>query len=177
MLSEEEIIKAKIQGLYEFGIPRKEARQLLARFDGDMLLVAGYADAEACAVFVKGDRELWNMKRAEGFKADWVVTPDFKIESRVDRDLRIFKAKIQGLREFGLSLPEAGRLLKMYDGDMLQAAGHHAATGLCVNIKGDSAAWRRNYAADVASRYLITDDFKLLPKPGCNEFGSSEIEP
>lgn len=165
MLTEEEIIKAKIQGLYEFGVPRKEARELLARFDGDMLLVAGYVDAAGCAVFVKGDRDPWNLNRAQGFKTDWMVTPDFKIESRIDHDMRIFKAKIQGLREFGLSLPEAGKLLKKYDGDMLQAAGHHSAIGLCVNIKGDSAAWNRSYAADVASRYVVTDDYKLLLKP------------
>lgn len=165
MSTEELIIKAKIQGLYDFGIPRKEARELLGRFDGDMLLVAGYVRSEGFAVCVSGDRELWNLKKAQSFKEDWVVTRDYKIEWKVDYEKRVFMAKIQGLREFGMSLPEAGRLLKQYDGDMLQAAGHHSAVGLCVNVKGDREAWNLRYAKKTASRYLVTDDFKLVRKP------------
>lgn len=170
MSTDEVVLKAKIQGLYEFGVPKKEARELLAQFDGDMLLVAGYVRADGCAVCVNGDREQWNMKKAWSFKDDWVVTADYKIEYKVDHDLRIFKAKIQGLREFGLSLPEAGRLLRQYGGDMLQAAGHHSAKGLCVNIKGDRAAWNRSYAEDTARRYMVTEDYKIVRKP---EVGSA----
>jgi hypothetical protein len=77
----------------------------------------------------------------------------------------IFRAKVQGLREFGLALPEAGKLLKLYDGCMLKAAGHHSAAGLCVNIKGDRAAWNLSYAASVAKRYAVTDDYRIEPRP------------
>lgn len=75
----------------------------------------------------------------------------------------IFRAKIQGLREFGLSLPDAGRLLKLHDGDMLEAAAHHKAVGLCVNVRGDRGAWNKSYAEGFIVRHKVTSDYKIVP--------------
>lgn len=74
----------------------------------------------------------------------------------------VFKGKIQGLREFGLSLTEAARFLRLYHGDMLLAAGHHKAVGLCVNVGGDRQAWNMSYAKGVAARYEVTEDFRIV---------------
>jgi hypothetical protein len=74
-----QIHKAKVQGLHEFGLPKAYASKLLRRFDGDMLLVAGYERAVGCAVNVRGDREAWNLNYAKSMAEIWKVTDDYKI--------------------------------------------------------------------------------------------------
>lgn len=76
------IFKAKVQGLYEFGLAKMDASRLLKKFDGDMLLSAGYERAVGCAVYIKGDREAWNLKYANSMAEEWQVTADYKIVAR-----------------------------------------------------------------------------------------------
>lgn len=73
------IHKAKIQALFEWGVPKVQANQLLNRFDGDVLLAAGYESSIGCAVNVKGDREAWNLRRAESIKESLQLSVDYKI--------------------------------------------------------------------------------------------------
>lgn len=74
-----QIHRAKVQGLYEFGLAKMDASKLLKKFEGDMLLAAGYERAVGCAVNVRGDREAWNLKYAKSLAEDWRVTDDYKI--------------------------------------------------------------------------------------------------
>ena len=74
-----EVFKDKVQGLYEYGVSKMDASKLLKKFDGDMLLVAGYERAVGCAVNVRSDRESWNLRYAESMAKEWQVTKDYKI--------------------------------------------------------------------------------------------------
>jgi hypothetical protein len=74
-----EIHKAKVQGLHEFGLAKVDANKLLNRFDGDMLMAAGYERAVGCAVNVRNDREAWNLNYAKSMAYVWKVTDDYKI--------------------------------------------------------------------------------------------------
>jgi hypothetical protein len=74
-----QIHKAKVQGLYEFGLAKIDASKLLKKFEGDMLLAAGYERAIGCAVNVRGDREAWNIKYAKSMAEVLMVTDDYKI--------------------------------------------------------------------------------------------------
>lgn len=73
------IHKAKVQGLYEFGVAKMDANKLLNKCNGDMLLAAGYERARGCAVNVRGDREAWNLNYAKSMTEVWMVTDDYKI--------------------------------------------------------------------------------------------------
>ncbi|MBI6882648.1 hypothetical protein [Pseudomonas putida] len=71
--------KAKIQALFEWGVSKVQANKLLNLFDGDVLLAAGYESSVGCAVNVRGDREAWNLRRAESIKESLQISADYKI--------------------------------------------------------------------------------------------------
>lgn len=45
-----------------------DCRNALEKMNGDMLLAEGWLNAKSLAVYVKHDREGWNMKQAQKYK-------------------------------------------------------------------------------------------------------------
>lgn len=74
-----EVLEAKLRSLGAFGVPEPDARALLDKFDGDVLMAAGYNQAATFDTNIEGDRETWNIKRAKAFAEDHELGEDFSI--------------------------------------------------------------------------------------------------
>ncbi|WP_183133487.1 DNA primase [Pseudomonas cannabina] len=76
-----EVLDSKLRSMQEFGVAESVARELLTKFDGDVLLAAGYNQAANFETNIEGDREAWNLKRAKAFADDHVLGEGYAISA------------------------------------------------------------------------------------------------